>query len=247
MLISDFAVQALNNSLTFGSRVDPALLPSDDFAAAERRERSPAVECRQWQPTASGGALDPRRGDPVPVDTVPPLGSRRIRTHLGHRFMLVGQHDLREVPVESVACTKRFDSTRQIPMVFPRCTPSALMPAAFRLWLRPKSIRTHWKRRGIWSIRCWVIRTNSDRPSLIAVLACAFWPATNTPPIFRNGPGSLTWNETTSMVVSFSQELLRPSGPRHGGKSDRPILLVRGGEPSWLQGRPLLHREHFGA
>ena len=53
----------------------------------------------------------PEGGDPVPVDTVPPLGSRRIRTHLGHQFMLVGQHDLREVPVESVALHQavRFD------------------------------------------------------------------------------------------------------------------------------------------
>ena len=53
----------------------------------------------------------PEGGDPVPVDTVPPMDSRRIRTHLGHRFMLVGQHDLREVPVESVALHQavRFD------------------------------------------------------------------------------------------------------------------------------------------
>ena len=39
------------------------------------------------------------------------LWARRIRTHLGHQFMLVGQHDLREVPVESVALHQavRFD------------------------------------------------------------------------------------------------------------------------------------------
>lgn len=53
----------------------------------------------------------PEGGDPVRVDTVPPMDSRRIRTHLGHRFVLVGQHDLREVPVESVALHQavRFD------------------------------------------------------------------------------------------------------------------------------------------
>ena len=53
----------------------------------------------------------PEGGDPVPVDTVPPLGSRRIRTHLGHQFILVGQHDLREISLESVALHQavRFD------------------------------------------------------------------------------------------------------------------------------------------
>ena len=53
----------------------------------------------------------PKGRDPVQVDTIPPLGSRRIRTHLGHKFLLVGEYDLREVPVESVALHQavRFD------------------------------------------------------------------------------------------------------------------------------------------
>ena len=53
----------------------------------------------------------PEGGDPVPIDTVPPLESRRIRTHLGHQFVLVGQHDLREVAVESMVLHQavRFD------------------------------------------------------------------------------------------------------------------------------------------
>ena len=64
----------------------------------------------------------PENGDSVLVDTVPPLVSRRIRTHLGHRFLLVGGHDLREVSVESVALHQavRFDppDPAGVPMMY---------------------------------------------------------------------------------------------------------------------------------
>ena len=62
-----------------------------------------------WQPVAVQWM--PKGRDPVQVDTIPPLGSRRIRTHLGQKFLLVGEYDLREIPVVSVALHQavRFD------------------------------------------------------------------------------------------------------------------------------------------
>ena len=56
---SDFTIQVLNTALTYRRRVDPALLPPDDSAAAKQREPSPPAECHQWQPAADCRAMDP--------------------------------------------------------------------------------------------------------------------------------------------------------------------------------------------
>ena len=135
----------------------------DDFDAAERCECSPAVECRQWQPAASGGALIPE-GRSIPVHTVPPMDSHSHPP--GHKFMLVGQHDLREVPVESVSA-----SSGSIRLRSQWCSLRLLLDAGgFPIVASAKVNPYALEEARYWSIRCY-IRTNPighcERGSLV--------------------------------------------------------------------------------
>ena len=133
--------RSLTVSLTFGRRVDPALLPSDDFDAAQRCECSPAIECRQWQPATSPNG-SPKGKIRSPFIIMSPPAVPGAFAPVGHKFIWSVVTSVRFH--RDWLCIKRFDSTRGSQWCS-SCTPS-MMPAAFDYWLQPKVNPPRWKR-----------------------------------------------------------------------------------------------------
>ena len=144
------------------------------------------------------------------------MGSRRIRTHFGHQFVLIGQHDLREVPVESVALHQavRFDPPDPdgVPSMYTQRLNAGGFPIVASAKVNPYALEE-----ARYLVNQMLGDQNELRQAIIASgAACASWHGTNTPPIFRNGHGSLTWNETT--LMAFQPRTTTTVGPAAWGE-----------------------------